>query len=347
MPEAEVLVNKKSNGVAILTLNRPNVLNSLNINMVRILYDNLRKWESDTSVKFIIINSSAQKAFCAGGDIKSIYEASDSVEIRQLAEDFFIEEYKLDEYLYNYSKPIIANLNGIIMGGGVGLTYGVPFRIITDKTRWSMPEINLGFFPDVGAGYFMNKMPKNIGIYLALTGEMISGLDIIYANAADYLIPANQIEECMKDIMEDTDYNDETLNEQLKQKFEKYCLAYTESELEKKSKLINKHFQYHTVEEIVSSLKNDESDFAQKYYKSLLVSSPVSLKVILKQLIEYKNKSINESLEMDKILVTNFLNHSDFYEGVRSVLIDKDRKPEYEYLTLEEVSDSFVNSFFK
>lgn len=343
----EVLVEERDNGVGVLTLNRPKALNSLNLNMIRIMYKHLKKWEKDEKIKFVVMNSSGEKAFCAGGDIKSLYEADKDSEVRQLANNFFTEEYELDEYIYNYSKPIIADLNGIIMGGGIGLTFGAQFRVITEKTRWAMPEINLGFFPDVGGGYFLNKMPDYTGVYLALTGEMINGMDILYGNAADYLISQDKIEECMKDIMESTSYDAQTTDNQLKEKFEQYAVKYNESELEGNSELINKHFKYDTVEEIMASLKGDGSEFAQRIYKSLGHKSPVSLKVILKQLEVYKDKGITDSLEMDKVLVTSFLSHNDFYEGVRSVLIDKDRKPNYQYTTLESVSDSFVDSFFQ
>lgn len=346
MSEVEVLVDKANNGVALLTLNRPDVLNSLNLSMVSTIHEHLENWKSDDSVKIIIIKGAGNKAFCAGGDIKSIYEAKNNKEIRHLAEEFFEEEYELDKYIYNYPKPIIANLDGIVMGGGVGLTYGAKYRIVTEKTRWAMPEVNLGFFPDVGAGYFLNKMPGHIGTFLALTGEMISGVDVLYANAADYLISSSQIDECMNEFINESSYSEDSLNEQIEKKLESYKSGYCENELEQIESFINHHFKYESVEEIISSLKADKSEFAQKYYELLLKKSPVSLKVILKQLVDYKNKTIDESLEMDRILVSHFLDHNDFYEGVRSILVDKDRNPKYEYTTLGSVPNSFVKSFF-
>jgi len=347
LSKSEVLANKQNNGVAILTLNRPDTLNSLNLNMIRLINEYLTAWESDPDVKLVIMTSASDRAFCAGGDMKSIYDTKNNQSGQKLALDFFDEEYKLDQYIYSYPKPIIANLNGIIMGGGVGLTYGAKYRIITEKTRWAMPEVNLSFFPDVGGGYFLNKMPNYTGVYLGLTGEMINGMDVLYANAADYLIPSSQIDECMKDIIGESSYSTEFIEEQLKEKLEKYKSDYDGSELENKSTFINKHFQFNSVEEILSSLKSGDSVFAQETYEMLSKKSPVSLKVIFKQLADYKNKTIEESLVMDKILVTNFLKFDDFYEGVRSVLIDKDRNPQYDYSTLDDVSESFIKSFFK
>lgn len=347
LSENEILINKRKNGVLILTLNRPEALNSLNLNMVSTIYEHLKKGETDSSVKVVVINGSGDKAFCAGGDIKTFYKAKSDEKIKRSAVDFFEEEYKLDEYIYNYPKPIIANLDGIAMGGGIGLTFGAQFRVVTESTRWAMPEINLGFFPDVGAGFFLNQMRDYIGLYLALTGKMVSGKDVLYANAADYLISSSQIDECMKTIIEKMNYNKDTVNEQIIEILEKYKLDYKMSELEKTEKIITKHFKHDSIEQILSSLKNDKSEFSQKHYRLLNEKSPVSLKVILKQLEYCKEKTISETLEIDRILVSNFLNHNDFYEGVRSVLIDKDSNPRYEHLTLEEVSATFVNSFFK
>lgn len=346
LSNSEIKIHEK-NGVGIITLNRPEVLNSLNLNMVTIMRKYLNKWESDKSIMVIVIESVNKKAFCAGGDIKAIYESDTNHKVRQLADEFFEEEYRLDELIYNYKKPIIANMNGIIMGGGVGLTFGAEFRIITEKTRWAMPEINLGFFPDVGAGYFLNKMPGYIGTYLALTGAWLKGMDILHVGAADYLINSNLIDDCMTEIKDETIYSKDKVNTQLRDIFAKYKSTYSGSEIEEREKMINKHFRFGSVEEIISSLKANNSGYLEEAYNILKNASPVSLKVILKQLKVYKEKTIKESLKIDRVLVSNFLDHNDFYEGVRSVLVDKDRKPNYEYIRLEEVSDLFVDSFFK
>src|SRR5699024_10462740 len=152
-----------------LTLHNRKARNSISLNMVQLIKRELTKWEKDEDVKLIRIKGEGDRAACAGGDIKSRYAADNDREVQEVADQFFEEEYELDAYIYEYPKPIVADLSGIVMGGGVGLSFHTDYRIVSEKTKWAMPEMSLGFFPDVGAGYFLNKAPGYYGRYLALS----------------------------------------------------------------------------------------------------------------------------------------------------------------------------------
>jgi len=348
---SEVYSKVNDNGVATLTLNNPKALNSINLNMVQLIKKELTKWENDEDVKLIIIEGEGDRAFCAGGDIKSLYAANNDTEVKEGADQFFEEEYELDAYIYEYPKPIVADLSGIVMGGGVGLSFHTDYRIVSEKTKWAMPEMSLGFFPDVGAGYFLNKAPGYYGRYLALSGETINGNDAIFINAADYLIPSERVNDVLN-IIKETKWNSDTTSDNIKDKLAAILISeaddsLVENKISHYEAEVNKHFAYNTVEEIVASLEADTSDFANETKKTILSMSPVSLKVALKHVIDSENKTLKETLIYDEVIAKNFLNHDDFYEGVRSVLIDKDRMPNYEYKTLSDVNDDLVKSFFK
>lgn len=341
----EVLFEEKFNGVGVITLNRPKVLNSLNLNMVQMIHEKLVKWEENDDIKLIILRGKEARAFCAGGDIKSLYKAKEDSEVLRYAQDFFKEEYQLDEYLASYKKPIIAKLEGIVMGGGVGLAIHSDYRIVTENTRWAMPEMNLGFFPDVGAGYFLNQAPNQLGKYLALTGEIINGKEALYIKAADYLLTSENTEKLFNEL-EHIEFKDDVKKE-IDLLIKKYETENIQSfNLFVHEDKINTHFAYDSVEEIIESLENDRSDFSNSTRHTLLGKSPVSLKVANRQLTYCKEKSLEEVLTMDYILAFNFLRHHDFYEGVRSVLVDKDRTPDYDYKLLSDVNNQLVESFF-
>lgn len=345
---AEVIYSTNDNGVATITLDRPKALNSLTHHIVETMKENLVKWENDDSIKVVVMKSSSERAFCAGGDILTLHAAKDSEEAMQAAEDFFDTEYDTDQYIYEYPKPIIAILDGVVMGGGVGISYGASHRIVTEKTKWAMPEMNIGFFPDVGAAYFLNKAPGEIGKYLALTASIIPAEDVIYANAADLFCTTEKLPALLEAI-EKENWLEGSTDEKLNSLFDEYCEdAPKEGTLAGLQEQIDQHFgNKDTVEAIIESLEADGSEFATKTKETILSKSPVSTKVTLKQLNDGAGKTLEECLATDLILAKNFMRHEDFFEGVRSVLIDRDQNPQYKYKTLDEVSDSLVNSFFE
>lgn len=342
----EVLFSVNQNGVAVIELNRPKALNSLSYEMMCAISGKLIEWKTDSNVSIVIIKGSGSKGLCAGGDIKTLYEARSSETAFRKAENFFEKEYEVDMAIYQFPKPIIAYLDGIVMGGGVGLTYGASHRIVTESTKWSMPEMNIGFFPDVGAAYFLNKAPGELGCYLALTASVIEAPDVLYMNGADIYMERDTMHD-FNDKVENTNWTKVKVEEKLEQLIDEYRTRLTqESKLATLQKEIDQHFAFETVEEILYSLNSDGSDFCTNTKALLLSKSPFSLKITLKQLKDGKRKAIKECFETDLLLAKNFLKHADFYEGVRSVLIDRDHLPNYEYKHISEVSDDIVNEFF-
>lgn len=343
---ANVLFSTHENGVATITLNRPEAINSLTLHMLQPIQNKLNEWKNDEHIHLIIIRGEGEKGFCAGGDMKTLYESRLSETFLRDAEQFFQVEYDLDQFIYEYPKPIIACLDGIVMGGGVGLTYGASHRIVTERTKWAMPEMNIGFFPDVGAAHFLNKAPGFIGRYLALTASMIEASDVLYINGADVFMTHQQLHIFIEAVY-NTDWEKQNIEMTLTQLIDQYAEEpIKQPTLSPRQRDIDFHFSCSTVEEIVQSLQSDSSEFATQTIEALLAKSPVSLKVTLKQLVDGEHKSREACFATDLVLASHFMRHDDFFEGVRSVLIDKDRDPQYTYQRLADVSSEMVNNFF-
>lgn len=341
-----VLFSTYPNGLAAITLNRPKAINALSFDMLQAIQKKLTEWEQDDAVQLILLTGAGSKGFCAGGDIKALYEAHSNDTELEKADQFFEEEYDTDWLVYRYHKPIIACLDGIVMGGGVGLIYGASHRIVTERTKWAMPEMNIGFFPDVGAAYFFNKAPGATGRYLALTASTIGASDAIAIHAADYYLPSGKLNSFIADVQK-TDWHNEALLSALNHLLTKYAEPpEVKSALAPLRETIDRHFSYSTVEEIAASLEADDSEFASRTRDALLSKSAVSLKVALKQILLGKNQSFKACLETDLTIARHFLRHEDFFEGIRSVLIDKDRQPNYRYKNLSDVSEERVDHFF-
>ncbi|MFL1999055.1 enoyl-CoA hydratase/isomerase family protein [Lysinibacillus irui] len=345
----ESVVTEAQNGIGWIKLNRPHALNSLNVEMVAAIYKQLKDWKQDSQIALICIYGEGEKGLCAGGDMRTLYDLKEKG-VEAYAEQFFSTEYPMDYEIHRYPKPVVVYMNGIVMGGGVGLSIGASHRIVTETTKWAMPEMNIGFFPDVGASYFLNQMPGYIGRYLALTANIVKASDVLYAGVADcYLESKNwpKLRQAMMEKRWSLDSAEQEINQLLKQ----YSLSISppSSLLSSEQEKIDQHFQFETIEDIVSSLnttaeKGDE--WAEKTVNTLLSKSPTSLKVTLHQLQEGKDKQLYECLEMEMNVAMNFMKCHDFYEGVRSVLVDKDRAPKWNPAVLEDVSEERIASFF-
>ncbi|GED27677.1 3-hydroxyisobutyryl-CoA hydrolase [Brevibacillus agri] len=342
----DVLFSVGDNGLATITLNRPQAINSLTHDMVLAIGQRLREWAGNENVRLVLMKGEGTKGFCAGGDIKALYEANTSAEAMEQAVRFFADEYQVDQMVYAFAKPIVAVLDGVVMGGGVGLTYGASHKIVTERTKWSMPEMNIGFFPDVGAAYFLNQAPGHVGRYLALTAAVIQAPDVLYSQAANVYMTSERLEAFCREL-EQKNWSGEKTAAELDQLIQAYAeTPAAEGKLAALREQIDRHFAFATMEEILASLETEASEFAEETKQALLSKSPSSLKVTLKQLVDGKSKTREECFATDLVLAQNFMRHPDFFEGVRSVLIDKDRSPRYAYRTLEDVSQEVVQAFF-
>jgi len=336
------------NGIGFIRLNRPEKRNALSYPMIECMYKQLLEWKNDDSVAMVLLEGEGDKALCAGGDVVHLREKRYS-NIDEYAFGFFYTEYCMNMLIFTYPKPIMSYMTGFVMGGGVGICVGTSHRIVTEKTKWAMPEMNIGLYPDVGGSYFMNKMPGQTGRYLALTSKPIKPADVLYIGAADYYIDTSSWDELRQAIVDKTwtlDGTVERLDFLISQYSKELPVVSPLAELEEK---INYHFGFDTMEEIVESLEQaaeNGDEWADDVVKTIFTKSPTSLKVTLKQLQEGKKKTMKECFEMELEMSMNFMHYDDFFEGVRAVLVDKDRNPKWNPPSLEEVKQEVVDSFF-
>ncbi|XP_063788297.1 3-hydroxyisobutyryl-CoA hydrolase, mitochondrial [Pseudophryne corroboree] len=342
--DAEVLLTK-SGCAGVITLNRPKALNALNVNMAQLIYRQLKLWEEDPDTSVVLIKSSGGKAFCAGGDIIAITEAGKAGE--PLAQDFFKQEYILNNAIGTYKKPYVALIDGITMGGGVGLSVHGHFRVASEKTLFAMPETAIGLFPDVGGGYFLPRLHGKIGLYIALTGLRLKGRDVHKAGIATHFVESKKIPALEKDIA--------TLRSPSKEDVADVLHTYHTESVAGEDKpfvlaehldKINRLFSANSVEEIFENLKRDGSPFALQQLQTLSKMSPTSLKMTFRQLESGSSLSLQEVLTMEYRLSQACMKGHDFYEGVRAVLIEKDQNPKWKPERLEDVTKEYLDACF-
>lgn len=343
--DAEVLLEKHGCS-GVITLNRPKALNALNLNMTRLIYRQLKLWEEDPETFLMIIKGAGGKAFCAGGDIIAI--AEDGKVGGPLSQGFFKEEYILNNAIGNCKKTYVALIDGITMGGGVGLSVHGHFRIASEKTLFAMPETAIGLFPDVGGGYFLPRLPGKIGLYIALTGFRLKGSDVQKAGIATHFVDSQKIPSLENELSALKSPSKEDIADVL-DAYHKKSAAGEEQPfiLAEHLDKINSLFSGNSVEEILENLKHDGSPFAHQQLKTLLKMSPTSLKITFRQLKNGSSLTLQEVLTMEYRLSQASMKGHDFYEGVRAVLIDKDQNPKWKPERLEEVTDEYLDSCFE
>ncbi|XP_030435518.1 3-hydroxyisobutyryl-CoA hydrolase, mitochondrial isoform X2 [Gopherus evgoodei] len=342
---AEVLLEKRG-CAGVITLNRPKALNAFNLSMIRQIFLQLKTWEKDPETFLIIIKGTGGKAFCAGGDIRAITDAGKVGD--RLTQDFFREEYILNNAIGTCQKPYVALIDGITMGGGVGLSVHGHFRVATEKTLFAMPETAIGLFPDVGGGYFLPRLSGKIGYCLALTGFRLKGRDSQKAGIATHFVESEKLPALEEDLIALKSPSKENVADVLNS-YHMKCKIDQEKQfvLDEHMDKINSLFSANSMEEIIQNLKQDGSPFALKQLETINKMSPTSLKMTLRQLREGASMNLQDVLIMEYRLSQACMSGHDFYEGVRAVLIDKDQVPKWKPATLEEVTDEFVDNCFK
>ncbi|XP_039750088.1 3-hydroxyisobutyryl-CoA hydrolase, mitochondrial [Pararge aegeria] len=320
------------NNAGIITLNRPKALNSLNTSMVTKLLPQLQ--EMETSKTLVIIKGAGDKAFCAGGDVKA---AIDKVE----GPIFFHTEYNVNYLIGKYKIPYIAFLNGITMGGGLGLSVHGRYRVATEKTMIAMPETKIGLFPDVGGSYFLPRLQVNLGLYLGLTGDRLKGKDVVKAGIATHFVSSKRLYELEKLLLRCTsDIEVDNLLNKFNEPPEEFSLA-------PNIKHINYCFAASTVEEIIERLEKVQNDWSVKTIETLHQMCPGSLKITMRALQRGAQLDLPQCLKMEYRLACRATENHDFPEGVRALLIDKDNNPQWKHKTLAEVDDDYVEDYFK
>jgi 3-hydroxyisobutyryl-CoA hydrolase len=347
-------------GVRTIELNRPKKLHSLNGSMIRKIVPRLQEWAKSDMANVVIIKGSGPKAFCAGGDVTALAEDNlKGEEGQQKSTEYFALEYKLDHLIATYKKPYVAFIDGITMGGGVGLSIHAPFRIATERTVFAMPETTIGFFPDVGASFFLPRMPGGVGTYLALTSEKLKGVNVFYAGVATHYIHSTSLPALERRLAELRFNDNHSLSERLRlidSTIEEFCTGLPHDQpmliQGEVRNAIDRCFGKTSVPEIIAALKAEEGEttkWAEETLATLHQRSPTSVYVTLRQMQLGKNWSISETFQREHQIAAKFMSHPDFTEGVHALLIRKDGKPAWKPASLEDIKpeDSISEPFFK
>lgn len=337
----EVLFTREGQ-LGFITLNRPDALNALTLSMIMELQKQLVLWKEDKSIGAVVLRAAPGNAFCAGGDIRKLYSGRGN-ETEQM--QFFWHEYRLNHFIHQFGKPYISLMDGITMGGGVGISLHGSHPVASERFVFAMPETGIGFFPDIGASHVLNRCPGFIGTYLGLTGNRLGSQDALTAGLVKYTISSEQMDEVVKELL-NIDLS-ENAHAQVTQCLKRYNTVFGEEHLAQVKPLIDACFSQPDVELIRRSLNSCKEAWAEKIDSTLNQKSPLSLKVVHYQLQKTKGLSLAECLKIDFDLVGHFMRNSDFYEGVRALLVDKDKNPRWNPPHLDLVTENRVVSFFE
>ncbi|KAI5790134.1 mitochondrial 3-hydroxyisobutyryl-CoA hydrolase [Geopyxis carbonaria] len=341
-------------GIRTIELNRPEKLNSLNASMVKKIVPRLQEWEKSGLANIIVIKGAGEKAFCAGGDVAALAQGnkSGSEGIRESTK-FFGHEYQLNHLIATYSKPYVAFIDGITMGGGVGLSVHAPFRIATERTLFAMPETLIGFFPDVGGSFFLSRLDGELGTYLALTGESLKGVNTFYAGIATHYIHSSSLpdlEERLAELSFPDNMPEKERNNIVNSTIEEFVTGLPGGNFTLSGDIrqaIDRCFRFDTINKILEALRSESTEWAEKTIATLLERSPTSLRVALKQMRLGKEWTISETFQREFRLAARFMKHPDFVEGVDARLIRKTREtPEWSPPSLEVEDEAITEEMF-
>ncbi|MEO8407436.1 MAG: enoyl-CoA hydratase/isomerase family protein, partial [Oxalobacteraceae bacterium] len=338
------------NQIGCITLDRPKALNSLSLQMIRTITDALLAWRDNAGIRAALMRSSSEKAFCAGGDIRFFYDVGTATPRggSALLEDFFTEEYALNHLIHHYPKPYIALMDGVVMGGGMGVAQAGPaarVRIVTERSRMAMPEVNIGLFPDVGSGYFLSRCAGQLGTYLGVTGDIITAADALYAGLADVFVPSSQLPLLTERLHASPGRDVRAVVQEFAAGFGA-AIAPDSSMLAANRAAIDRHFAQDTVPAIVKSLAQDDAPFAQKTLAMMQKRSPLMMCVTLEQIRRSAALGVADCLRMERSMVRHCFEHGEVIEGVRALVVDKDNAPQWNPATLAEVTPDLIAGFF-
>lgn len=337
MSDEPELIARIASGVGRLTLNRPKALHALNRTMCEAMIEALLAWRDDAAVKSVLIDHAGERGFCAGGDIRMIAEsgAGDA----SAAKAFFLTEYRLNHLLFDYPRPVTALVDGIVMGGGVGISEPATVRIATERTTYAMPETGIGLFPDVGGGWFLPRLPGQTGVWLALTGARLKAADTVFLGIHTHYLASDDLAVFRTILAADpahpVDIADGLEGDAGKPPIEPHLEA------------IDRLFAFDTVEEIFAALEAEGSEWALAQLAILKTKSPQSMKVTLRQLrLGATLESFADNMAMEYALGGRVVRTHDFQEGVRAVIVDKDNAPKWSPATPEGVTDGMIDALF-
>lgn len=342
---SDLILTEVHQQVGHLILNRPDALNSLNLDMVRALQQHLDAWAKDDNIKAVVLRAEGERAFCAGGDIRSLYDshlANDGMYVT-----FFEEEYALDQYIHEYPKPFIALMHGYVLGGGMGLVQGASVRIVSERTRLGMPEVAIGYFPDVGGSYFLPRLPQHFGFWMGVTGQHINAADSLAVGLADYYLNTAKFDAFLA-ALSAADWAGDAHEIVARIVAEHAESAPTDTEHAEQLALISKHFNQATVADIIASLENETeaAEWAQANMNVMRSRSPLAMATTLTMLHTGAKLSLSECFALELHLDRQWFSKGNIVEGVRALIVDKDKNPQWDPPTIEAIDEEQVAEFF-
>ncbi|MGB3803477.1 MAG: enoyl-CoA hydratase/isomerase family protein [Sphingopyxis granuli] len=323
--------------VGRIALNRPQAIHALNLPMCQAMIDALLAWRDDAAIEAVVIDHSEGRGFCAGGDIRMLAEsgAKDGREARA----FFHTEYRLNHLLFTYAKPVVAFMDGITMGGGVGISQPAKYRVATEHTRFAMPETGIGLFPDVGGGWYLPRLEGRVGAFLALTGARLDGAECLALGLATHYLPSAKLTEAKERIAQHPDRIGGILGE--------LSVTAPPAAITGQIDKINRLFASDRYEDILAALEKDGGEWAQKELGALRTKSPQTCKVALRQLREGAAiPDFAAEMRQEYAIGSRVVQMHDFLEGVRALIVDKDNSPKWDPPTPEAVTDEWIDAIF-
>jgi len=335
--QTDELIVRRGGVAGFLTLNRPKAIHALTAAMDHAMTDALLNWRDDPEVKLVIIDHSEGRGFCSGGDIAFLRNSAltdNGVSGRK----FFYEEYQLNHLLFTYPKPVVAFMDGITMGGGVGISQPARYRVATENTRYAMPETGIGLFPDVGGGWYLARLPGRVGQFLALTGARFDGAECLWTGLSTHYLPSDQLETAKSRL---------AAGHEIGGVLSALSVTPPEARVAAVAPQIARHFASDRFEDILASLEADPGEWAAKELAALRTKSPQTCKVALRQLAESAAMTdFADNMAMEYRIASRVLTRPDFAEGVRAVIVDKTNDPKWDPATPEGVTDELIDSIF-
>lgn len=351
-PSAELIIAEVHGRVGFITLNRPQALNALTLDMIRALSAALLTWRDDPLVLAVVVRGAGKDGpfgqFCAGGDIRFFHRAAQTGD--PTLEDFFTEEYRLNHLVHTFPKPYIALMDGVVMGGGMGISQGASLRVVTPRTRMAMPETAIGLFPDVGGGFFLSRCPGRVGEWLALTGQVLEAGDAVAFGLADGVLDAGRLPVLWAELQSTPFESSNAVEHLINTK-----LVAGNPACKSARGQIDQYFSLDTVPLMVAALEQGSTDFARQTAAVLRQRSPLMLHVALEQIRRARRMGLADNLRMERDMVRHCFHathlgragsRSETIEGIRALAIDKDHAPQWQPARIEEVTPDMVNPFF-
>lgn len=321
-----------------ILLNRPKALNALTLDMALAMTKQLLAWADDASIQAVLVEGAGEKGFCAGGDIRALYDSGKAG--TPYWYEFYSNEYRLDTLIHEFPKPFVALIDGITMGGGVGISINGQYRVATDRTVFAMPETGIGLIPDVGGSYFLPRLPGAMGMYLGLTGARLKAADCVKLGVATHYVPDVGLEDLVADLAaveKSADVGDV---------LGRYSEGITEAPSDDIRQAVDQHFSHGSVVEIIASLEAADDEWSAKTLAGLKTKSPTSLLVTFEQLTRGKTLTFREGISQELRCVIRIRDGHDFFEGVRAVIVDKDNAPKWKPARIEDVDPDYVAEHF-